>query len=97
MKDTQNVTIALLCVSAAILVTVAAFTYNADQARAGGVASAAGEYIMFTGALSNATDLLYVIDLTKQRMIAYRFDPMKNTIQIQGRVDLGQTFRPPLR
>ena len=97
MKDTQNVTIALLCVSAAILVTVAAFTYNADQARASGAASAAGEYIMFTGEFTDSTDLLYVIDLTKQRMIAYRFDPIKNTILIQGNVDLGQTFRPPQR
>jgi len=57
------------------------------------VAAAAGEYIMFTGELTASTDLLYVIDLQKQRMNAYHFQPMDNTILLQDKADLGQAFR----
>lgn len=95
MKDTQNITIGLLCVSAAILVTVLAFSYDADRASGAGVSAAAGEYIMFTGEFSGSIDMLYVVDTTKRRMNTYRLDPMKNTIVRTDTVDLGRAFGGP--
>ncbi len=95
MKDTQNITIALLCVSAAVLATVLAFTYDADRASGAGVAAAAGEYVMFTGEVSSSIDMLYVIDLTKRRMNAYHWNTRTNVIDLKDRVDLGQAFRAP--
>ena len=93
MKDTQNVTIALLCVAATILGTMVVLTYNSSNAQGAGIAAAAGEYIMFTGEVTGSTDLLYVIDLTKRRMNAYHFDPMANVIELKDQVDLGKAFR----
>ena len=93
MKDSQNITIALLCVSAAVLGTMVAWTYHAEEAQAAGVSASAGEYIMFTGEVTATTDMLYIIDLTKKRMNAYVFEPMANVIELKDQVDLGKAFR----
>ena len=93
MNDTKNITIALLCVSAAILLTLAIIVNTDERAEAKGVSATAGEYVMFTGQVTGSTDMLYVVDLTKKRMNAYHFDPMQNVISMKDQVDLGKAFR----
>jgi len=94
MKDKQNIAIALLCVSGTVLAALVGLTYDAAPARAD-VSASAGEYIMFTGQVSNNVDLLYVIDLSKRRMNAYEYSLKDNNIVLKDQVDLGQAFRAP--
>ena len=93
MNDTKNITIALLCVSAAILMTLAVIVQTDQTAQAVGVSASGGEYIMFTGQVTSSTDMLYVVDVTRKRMNAYHFDTGKNVITIKDQVDLGKAFR----
>ena len=93
MRNTQNITLGILCISATVLATLLAFTFHADRAGAAGIASSAGEYIMFTGEVTGSMDLLYIVDLTKRKMNVYAFQPMENTIVLRDQVDLAKTFR----
>ncbi len=93
MNDTKNITIGLLCVSAAILVTLAVIIQTGEPAGAVGVSATGGEYIMFTGQVTSSTDMLYVVDLTKKKLNAYHFDTKKNAIMLKDQVDLGKAFR----
>ena len=95
MNDPRNITITLLCVSAAVLAALVVTMHTSEPAQAAGISASAGEYIMFTGEITATTDMLYVIDLTKKRMNAYHFDPMENTIKLQDQVDLAKAFRAP--
>ncbi len=94
MNNSQNVTIALLCVSAAVLGTITVLTWT-DRAEATGVAAAAGEYIMFTGEVSASIDMLYVVDLTQRKMNAYHWDTNNNVLTLNDQVDLAKAFRQP--
>ncbi|KPK78982.1 MAG: hypothetical protein AMJ81_14040 [Phycisphaerae bacterium SM23_33] len=91
MKDTQNTTIAVLCVSAAILATVLIVTGLSGPARADSPV-AGGEYIMITGAYSSGTDILYIVDLRVQRLHAYAFDRTNNSIRLADSVNLERAF-----
>jgi len=95
MNDPKNITIGLLCVSAAVLAALVVTMYTSEPAQAAGVSASAGEYVMFTGEVTATTDMLYIIDLTKKQMNAYHFDPMENTIKLQDQVDLAKSFRAP--
>ena len=94
MNDSRNIVLALLCVSAAVLGTLVAVTWN-DRAEATGVAAAGGEYIMFTGEVSASIDMLYVVDLTKRRMNAYHWDTRENVLSLKDQADLAKAFREP--
>ena len=92
MNDSKNITIGLLCVSAAILTTVLILG-GGRQAHGTGVGATGGEYIMFTGEVTGSTDMLYVVDLTVKKMNAYHFNPMQNVIEMKDQVDLAKVFR----
>jgi len=94
MNDSKNITIGLLCVSAAILTTVLILG-GGDQAQGDGVSVSGGEYIMFSGQVTAGTDMLYVVDLTVKKMNAYHFNPMQNVIEMKDQVDLTKVFREP--
>ncbi len=94
MKDSQNVTIAILCVSAAVLGALLAFTTNTGRTYAD-VSAGAGDYVMFTAEITDSSDLLYIIDRTTRRMNAYQFKALENTINLVDQVDLAKAFRSP--
>ena len=92
MKDTKNVTIAMLCVSAAILATVMALSYNSNQALAD-TSIRGGDYIMVTGNLSKSLDLLYVLDIAAQKINVYALDENENAVKMYDQVNLKQVFK----
>lgn len=91
MKDTQNATIAVLCVSAAILASVLVLMAVTRPAPADSPTTG-GEYILITGAYSSGTDILYVVDLRAQRLNAYAFDRTNNSIRLADQVNLQRAF-----
>ncbi len=92
MKDNKNITIAMLCVSAAILATVLVLTYNSNQALAD-TSIRGGDYIMVTGNYSKSLDLLYVIDIAQQKINVYALDEQNNTLKMLDQVNLKQVFK----
>jgi len=92
MRDPSSVTLAVLTVSAAVLAALVAFTWSSPSAEAD-VSAKAGEYIMFTAAVTDSTDFLYIIDLTRQQMNAYRYRTQKDVIEFVDKVDLKAAFR----
>ena len=89
MNDPKNLTIAMLCVSAAILATVLSLLpqATADTPVRG------GDYIMVTGAYSSHIDLLYVVDRSQQRLNAYALDLARNDLLFKSQVNLKLVFQ----
>ncbi|MDY7009813.1 MAG: hypothetical protein SVV80_03585 [Planctomycetota bacterium] len=92
MKDNKNITIAMLCVSAAILATAITLTYDSDQAFAD-TSIRGGDYIMVTGNVSKSLDLLYVIDIAEQKINVYALDEQNNALRRLDQASLKQMFR----
>ncbi len=92
MKDNKNITIAMLCVSAAILVTVLVLTYDSNQALAD-TSIRGGDYIMVTGNYSKTLDLLYVIDIAQQKINVYTLDEQNNALKMLDQANLKQVFK----
>ncbi len=97
MKDTQTVTIILLCVSGAILLALLVLTASSRPAAATGIGAPAGEYIMFTGRAGGSTEMLYIIDLTRRRLNGYYYDGREQVLDLKHWVDLKKAFteKPP--
>jgi len=91
-RKAQNVTIAVLCLSAAVMTVVLVVAVTAGPAGAGESARG-GHYIMFTGDVPGATDMLYVIDRRSRKLNAYDFAGQANTLNIAGQIELSKTFR----
>ena len=74
--DTRNFTIGVLGVTATILFVglVILQTATAPIAMAGGQTDRGGDYIMVTGQLDGAAELLYVLDTQVPSLAAYRYD-----------------------
>ena len=92
MKDPKNLTIAMLCVSAAILTTALLLLPGADQARAD-TPVRGGDYIMVTGAYSSLIDLLYIVDRSQQKLNAYVLDLNRSDLLIKSQINLKLTFQ----
>lgn len=92
MKDPKNLTIAMLCVSAAILATALLLLPAADQARAD-TPVRGGDYIMVTGSYSSLIDLLYVVDRSEQKLNAYVLDLNKSDLIVKSQVNLKLAFQ----
>jgi hypothetical protein len=92
MNDPKNLTIAMLCVSAAILTTVLLLLPAADQARAD-TPVRGGDYIMVTGAYSSHIDLLYVVDRSQQKLNAYVLDLNRGDLIAKSQVNLKLAFQ----
>jgi len=92
MKDPKNLTISLLCVSAAILATILVLLHTSTPVQADSPARG-GDYIMITGAVSNSLDLLYVIDLATLRVNTYAFNASKDQMLLKDQTNLAAAFR----
>ena len=94
MKDTQNVTIVLLCVTAAILTTLLVTAYvNTGQTAYAGPTSRGGDYMMTTGMYDDALDFIYVIDIASEKLNMYYLDTPKATIVVGDTIDLSKAFK----
>ncbi len=88
--DNKNFTIGVLSTTAVILfVGLVVINTRPAPALADGMTIRGGDYEITVGALDQTDEeLVYVIDSTQQRMIAYRFDTNTERIEIVGGVDL---------
>ncbi len=93
MKDTQNITIVLLIVTAAILAGVLVVSLNSRDADAACASVKGGDYIVVTGAFNKTKDLVYVIDIGTQRMNVYGTDLRKNSIELYDAIELNKLFK----
>lgn len=95
MKDNKNVTIAILSVSAAILLTILVTMHLTTPAYAS-TSIRGGDYIMCTGAYSSGTDILYVVNTAQQKVNAYVVDithPDKPELILRDTVNLKLAFK----
>lgn len=95
--DSRNFAIGALSTIATILfVGLLVINTRPDVAVASGMTASAGSYQLVVGAdASGDQELLYVFDNARGRMIAYRFNPNNNQIDIVQGIDLSQLAPPP--
>ena len=92
MRNTQNITIGLLLVTAIVLAGTVVGTFtNAGASAYADTPVKQGRYVMVTGAYSSSTDFLYLLDIAAQRVNVYCIDS-KKTVQRLDSVDLRQAF-----
>ena len=90
MKDTQTVAIVLLAVTAIILGTVLV-GMTPEPARAAD-ATRLGNYLMATVRANGNRELVYVVNVSAQRVIVYGLDINKNEVVNVAALDLRQVF-----
>ncbi len=95
--DSRNFAIGALSTIATILfVGLLVIHTRPEVAVASGMTARAGSYQLVVGADSSGDqELLYVFNNALGRMIAYRFNPNDNRIEIVQGIDLSQLAPPP--
>ena len=95
MRDSKNITIALLCITASLLTTAVLVINHAQPALAVTSESRAGDYVMVCGSISDVQDILYVVDTAAQRMNGYAVNRNSRAVElIPGcAVDLAAAFQ----
>jgi hypothetical protein len=89
----DTILMVMLLVTAAVLSVLLVGSWSANKAYAGTSADHKGDYIMVTGAITDSSELLYIIDVPNKRMLAYYADPIQNTMRVVDDVNLSTTFR----
>ena len=94
MQKTQNITIVMLLMTAAVLssLLVAGYLYTEQPASASGV-SRAGDYMMATGQYDNDTDFIYVLDIANGKLNLYYPNINTNQLTLGTSVDIGASFK----
>ncbi len=93
MKNTQNIAIAVLGITAVILAGILLGSYTTQQAY-GEVSVKQGDYIMCPFILSNSTDLIAITDIAAKKMIVYGINFRNASIdQVGPSVDLETSFK----
>jgi len=94
MQKTQNLTIILLLMTAAILTSLLAgsWLYTTEPAYAGGT-TRAGDYIMANGTFDGDTDFIYVLDVANAKLNLYYPNINTKMLTLGTSVDLQSTFR----
>lgn len=93
MNDTQNLTIVLLLVTAAVLGVMVYGTWQGTGRDALADSSVRqGDYIMVTGAWSDSNDFLYVMDIAAMQINVYFTDVQNNRIELADTVNVERAF-----
>ena len=99
MKNTQNTTIVLLMITAAILTAMLlpAIMNDEDSAAYGNASVRLGKYIMATGAYDLGIDLLYIVNIKTQKLCVYApnsktrmIDKLGNAVSLQSGTPSGK-------
>ena len=91
MRDTQNTTIVLLLVSAAVLGALLIGNYTAREA-AGDTSVRGARYVMVPGAVGRDMDAVYVINVPAHQLNIYLYDTRTKVIVPLPPVNLRQAF-----
>lgn len=87
--DSKNFAIGVLSTTAVVLlVGVLIIHSQSSSALASGMTTEGGKYVMTVGSIEPAEELVFVINATAQKMIAYRFDVGQSRIMRGERVNL---------
>ncbi len=94
MQKTQNITIVMLLMTAAILssLLVAGWLYTEQPAYASGTARG-GDYIMASGQYDTDTDFIYVLDIANAKLNLYYPNINTNQLTLGCSTDVGASFR----
>jgi hypothetical protein len=97
MKDTKNLTIAILGISALVLLALVIGTKLEQPAQAGsGYSYNTKDWIMVTGQASKNTDFLYIINVGQRKMKVYFPDKQGGSkvpkMSIVDSIDLNRAF-----
>lgn len=93
MKDTKNITIALLCVSAVILSTVLVLLHVSATPAQADTGLRGGDYIMVTGSVSKSEDAIYIFDIAKQKLNVYTLERQDKKLKLRRQVNLKLLFK----
>ncbi len=91
-KNTKNVTIALLTISAVLLGLVFVGSMNDNQAYAE-AAAVGGRYLMINAENGSFTDMIFVIDIFDQTINVYIYNRQTHRLEPADQVDLRKAFR----
>ena len=64
--------VTLVCINAALLLALV-IGVNASDAKAQGIVGARTDYLIMTGNIGRDNDAVYIIDVTRQGMVAFHF------------------------
>ena len=93
MKNTQNVTIVLLIVTASVLTTLLLASYLYTQPAYGAIGSVkGGDYILSSGSYNAETDFIYIIDIASNKLNIYFPNINTNALTLGDSVDLARSF-----
>lgn len=89
--DSKNLAIGILSTTAVILLVGLLIIQSRPEPAYGfGMNAQGGDYLVTTGQLDSAQELLYVIDARSGQLLAYRFDMSRQQISIVSRGDLSK-------
>ena len=88
--DSKNFTIGILSTTAAILLVGVLIIHSRPApVLASGLTATAGDYVLTVGTFTlNDEEYVYVIDAPEQKMIMYRFDVARGSIEVSDHKDL---------
>ncbi len=92
MKNTQNVTIVLLLMTAAILTGLMAASTLYTEPAAAATSGRGGDYIVATGLFDSDADFVYVLDVANAKLNLYYPDINTKQLTLGTSVNLAQTF-----
>ena len=95
--DSKNMIIAVLSVTAVVLLCTLALVHTQWQQSRPSLAWAdtvdrGGDYILTTGAFSDANEALYALDGASDRLNVYTYDLNRKRILLYDRVELTNNF-----
>lgn len=95
--DSRNFAIGILSTTAIILlVGIVIISTQPEPVWADGMTATGGGYVLTVGDVEAADEeLLYVVDGSTEKLIAYRFNPARRQIEIVQGLDLAELRRPP--
>lgn len=94
MQKTQNVTIVLLLMTAAILTSLMAASWLYTEPAYAGASARAGDYLIVNGMYDADTDFIYVLDIANAKLNLYYPNINTNTLTLGTSINLAATFRP---
>ncbi len=93
MKDSKDITILLLTITAVILGAMLISSLNLQNtAYAGNTPVKQGDYILQVNMISGSTDLLVITDIATRRMNVYEPNLSNRSIDLLDQVNLEQAF-----
>ena len=88
MKDNRNITIAVLAVSALVLLAVLLGSQLQTPSAYAEASVKQSDYIIVNGSVDSAMDIVYVINISARKVVAYAPNRQNHTLNIVDSVGL---------